>query len=113
MCIASTDGYFLKLNREWEKALGYQLADLEHKRFLDLVHPEDFAATIEQLTHLGQGDEVLSLPIDIATRWFLSLDRVALNPSRQDHLCSGQGYYRAHPGRAQTAGKRRSVQVYL
>lgn len=60
LCIASTDGYFLKLNREWEKALGYQLADLEHKRFLDLVHPEDFAATIEQLTHLGQGDEVLS-----------------------------------------------------
>jgi PAS domain S-box-containing protein len=60
MCIATTDGYFMKLNQEWERALGYQLADMENTRFLDLVHPEDFAATIDKLKMLDQGEEVLS-----------------------------------------------------
>ena len=46
LCIASTDGRFLRLNPEWERALGYPLAELEGKRFLDLVHPDDRERTL-------------------------------------------------------------------
>ena len=60
LCIANTDGYFLKLNKEWERTLGYNLQDLEHTRFLDLVHPDDFAATIDKIALLDKGQEVLS-----------------------------------------------------
>ncbi len=33
LCIADTDGYFLQLNKEWERVLGYRIEDLEGKRF--------------------------------------------------------------------------------
>jgi PAS domain S-box-containing protein len=46
-CIADTEGYFHKLNPAWRDTLGYEPADLEGKRFLDFVHPDDMAATLE------------------------------------------------------------------
>lgn len=59
-CIADTDGYFHRLNREWEKVLGYRLRDLEGKRFLDFVHPDDLDATLEAIAALDSQKEVLS-----------------------------------------------------
>ena len=53
MCIADSAGYFRRLNPQWEKTLGYALAELEGKHLMDFVHPADRAATlatIEQLT---------------------------------------------------------------
>lgn len=47
LAIADTDGHFRRLNREWETTLGYPLHDLEGRRFLDLVHPDDLPATVE------------------------------------------------------------------
>jgi PAS domain S-box-containing protein len=46
LCISSTDGYFLRLNPEWEQTLGYQLQELEGKYFLDFVHPDDLKSTL-------------------------------------------------------------------
>ncbi|TVS17167.1 MAG: PAS domain S-box protein [Gammaproteobacteria bacterium] len=54
LCIATTDGRFVKLNPEWEACLGYPLAELEGRRFLDLIHPEDLAATRQALEALSQ-----------------------------------------------------------
>ncbi len=54
LCIADTDGYFHRLNRQWEDTLGYSLDELEGSRFLDFVHPDDIRRTLDTLTALSQ-----------------------------------------------------------
>jgi PAS domain S-box-containing protein len=58
-CIADTDGYFRRLNPEWEKTLGYTLADLVGSRFLDLVHPDDQPRTLAVMGDLHNKKNVL------------------------------------------------------
>jgi two-component system cell cycle sensor histidine kinase/response regulator CckA len=60
LCIADVDGYFLRLNPEWEKVLGYTIAELEGRRFLDLVHPDDMNDTRKALSRLENKEEILS-----------------------------------------------------
>ncbi len=57
-CIADTRGYFLRLNPEWEKTLGYTLAELEGKQILDFVHPDDLPATRAAMADLSSQKEV-------------------------------------------------------
>jgi PAS domain S-box-containing protein len=59
LCIADTDGYFRRLNQQWEVTLGYKLQDLEGKRFLDFVHPDDLESTLQELSVLA--DQQISL----------------------------------------------------
>jgi diguanylate cyclase (GGDEF)-like protein/PAS domain S-box-containing protein len=58
-CIADTDGYFVKLNPAWEKSLGYAIADLEKRRFFDLIHPDDIEATADAVSQLSAQTPVL------------------------------------------------------
>jgi PAS domain S-box-containing protein len=58
-CIADTDGYFRRLNPEWEKTLGYTLADLEGSRFLDFVHPDDLPRTLAVMGDLANKKNVV------------------------------------------------------
>ncbi len=60
LCIADTEGHFLRLNREWENVLGYSLAEMRGKRFLDFVHPDDLAATRAAIRELIAQKEVLN-----------------------------------------------------
>ncbi|MFA7157856.1 MAG: PAS domain S-box protein [Kiritimatiellia bacterium] len=60
LCIADTAGRFLRLNPEWEKVLGYSLAELEGRSFLDLVHPEDLKNTLAAISRLESQEEVRS-----------------------------------------------------
>ncbi|MDP2142635.1 MAG: PAS domain S-box protein [Gallionella sp.] len=53
LCIADTNGYFRKLNPEWEKVLGYSVAELEGKKFLDFVHPDDLEGTLLAMAELS------------------------------------------------------------
>ncbi|MCF7929143.1 MAG: sensor domain-containing diguanylate cyclase [Spirochaetales bacterium] len=41
LCIADTEGVFLKLNDSWTRSLGYEIDLLEGKNFMDFIHPED------------------------------------------------------------------------
>lgn len=59
-CIADTDGNFHRLNKKWETTLGYRLEDMEDKRFLDLVHPDDIEETLEAISTLEAQKEVLN-----------------------------------------------------
>ncbi|MFH1196448.1 MAG: PAS domain S-box protein [bacterium] len=59
LCIADTDGYFRRLNPEWESTLGYSLKELEGRRFLDFVHPDDLESTLQAIARLEDQKEVL------------------------------------------------------
>lgn len=59
-CIADTEGYFRRLNAQWERSLGYTLAELEGKRFLDFVHPDDLQNTLDAIADLKSQKEVLN-----------------------------------------------------
>ncbi len=59
LCIADTEGYFRRLNPQWEVLLGYSLPELEGQRFLDLVHPDDQTSTLAALGELGDQKVVL------------------------------------------------------
>jgi two-component system sensor kinase FixL len=60
LCIANTDGYFLRLNPIWERTLGYSREDLTAKRFLEFVHPDDLVKTQEAVSALSSQREVIS-----------------------------------------------------
>ena len=59
LCIANTDGYFERLNQEWQNALGYTLEELKEKRFLEFVHPDDVPATLQVMSQLVGQNKVL------------------------------------------------------
>lgn len=60
LCIADTEGRFLRLNAEWEHTLGYSLDDLMGRFFIEFVHPEDVQATLDVISTLGNQKEVLN-----------------------------------------------------
>lgn len=49
LSITSFDGYFLELNHQWSKVLGYSLEELSSVPFLDFVHPEDKEITAQRI----------------------------------------------------------------
>jgi PAS domain S-box-containing protein len=61
-CIASLDGYFLRLNPAWEHTLGYTADELQARPFLDFVHPEDLAATRDAVAQLASHKELVNFP---------------------------------------------------
>ncbi len=58
LCIADTEGKFIRLNPEWKKVLGYPLSELEGRSFAEFVHQEDARATLEVLEKLDTGKNV-------------------------------------------------------
>jgi len=58
LCIADTDGYFRRLNREWEHVTGYGLSELEGHRFPDLIHPDDVESTLQIVRELEAQHEI-------------------------------------------------------
>ncbi len=45
LATARADGYFVRLNPAWQTTLGYDLAELMSRPFVDFVHPDDRTAT--------------------------------------------------------------------
>lgn len=59
LCVANTDGYFIRLNLQWEKVLGYPLTELEGTPFLDYIHPEDREDTLSAVAKQSDGKDII------------------------------------------------------
>ncbi len=59
LCIASTDGRFLRLNPAWKRVLGYEVDELVGVQYLDYVHPDDVASTRRAMGELVDQREVV------------------------------------------------------
>src|SRR6185312_16264253 len=60
LCIAGFDGYFKRINPAWERTLGYTQTDLLTHPYMDFVHPDDKAITLQQAGRLVEGESILS-----------------------------------------------------
>lgn len=55
LCIASLDGYFLQINPALERLLGYSHDELLAIPFVERIHPDDVALTLNELDKLKRG----------------------------------------------------------
>jgi len=59
-CIATFEGYFVRVNPAWQDVLGLTEAELRSTPFMDFVHPDDRAATTEAMSALIRGAAVVN-----------------------------------------------------
>jgi diguanylate cyclase (GGDEF)-like protein/PAS domain S-box-containing protein len=57
--IANMDGRIERMNSAWSQTLGYPLEELLRRPFIELVHPEDRAATLAEFDKVKQGHTTL------------------------------------------------------
>lgn len=75
-CVAGADGYFKLLNPAWEKTLGYSLAELLARPYLDSIHPQDRESSVQAANQLIAGGQLISFENrfrckDGSYRWLL------------------------------------------
>ena len=58
LCITDENGHFIRLNPEWEQALGYSDEGMLGRSFFDFIHPGDIPATREAFERLSRGGKV-------------------------------------------------------
>ncbi|CAM3664622.1 PAS domain S-box protein [Mucilaginibacter galii] len=63
ICVASTDGYFKRVNPAFEKVLGWENEYLLQTSFNELLHPDDLTAAATQLEEFAKGTPAENLII--------------------------------------------------
>ena len=56
ICTANAEGCFVDLSPSWEEVLGYSIKELKTRPFIELVHPDDRNATIQEVERLLTSD---------------------------------------------------------
>ena len=56
--VFNMQGYFTKLNKSWENALGYSIDEICKISLFELLHPEDLRNTLKGVSNLDTGDAV-------------------------------------------------------
>ena len=76
LCQLDFNGYFKRLNPAWERTLGFTIAELMSRPFIEFVHPDDRERTLNQNSDVRGGGHALGfenryLCKDGSYRWFL------------------------------------------
>jgi two-component system, sensor histidine kinase and response regulator len=58
-CIATFDGYFVRVNPAWQTILGFSEEELRSLPFMEFVHPDDRAPTVGAMSELTTGAQVI------------------------------------------------------
>src|SRR5688572_4021335 len=58
-CVATFDGYFVRVNPAWQTVLGHSDDELRSMPFKEFVHPDDRAPTAEALSALSTGAQLI------------------------------------------------------
>ena len=58
-CVATFQGYFVRLNPAWQAVVGYSDEELRASPFMDFVHPDDREATQRELSRATTGEHVI------------------------------------------------------
>jgi PAS domain S-box-containing protein len=59
LCCLDFSGYFKRLSASWERALGFTRQELMSRPFIEFVHPDDRARTLEQNAAVRHGGRAL------------------------------------------------------
>ena len=75
LCVLGFDGHFKRLNHAWERTLGFTIAELKSRPFIEFVHPDDRSRTLNQNGDVRGGGRALGfenryLCKDGSFRWF-------------------------------------------
>lgn len=57
-CIADLEGNFIRVNKAWEKLLGYNREELENMKYLEFVHPDDLDGSIKAIEFLKNNGQI-------------------------------------------------------
>jgi diguanylate cyclase (GGDEF)-like protein/PAS domain S-box-containing protein len=83
LCTAGSNGFFIEVNDAWTRTLGHSRRELLGRPFVDFVHPEDHARTIEETARLFGGRETVDFENRYRARdgsWHWLLWRAVLAP---------------------------------
>jgi len=58
-CVASFEGYFVRVNPAWQTVLGHSDEELRSTPFMEFVHPDDRAPSAEALAALSTGAQLI------------------------------------------------------
>ncbi len=58
-CIATFDGYFVRVNPAWQTMLGFSEQEMRASPYMDFVHPDDREATTQRMSALTTGERVV------------------------------------------------------
>ena len=59
LCQLDFNGYFRRLNLAWERTLGFTIAELTSRPFIEFVHPDDRQRTLAQNARVRAGGQAL------------------------------------------------------
>jgi PAS domain S-box-containing protein len=68
MCISDLQANLVKVNAAWRSILGYEIYELEGFSFMDFVHPDDVAKTVESIEQLNTKKSISSLVIRLMSK---------------------------------------------
>lgn len=58
LCIANTEGEFIKVNSAWEDLLGYNSEKLENMKYLNFIHPNDVDSYQKAIKKLKEDQKI-------------------------------------------------------